>query len=69
MIEGLLDKLKIENRDKLLEFLVAYSRFEYTLKKFNYIKTADGDAEANWEKFISEIKSKFNPDKNRRLYI
>lgn len=63
----LLDELKIDNRETLLEFIVIYSRIEFALKRTNFTKTNNGDAEANWEKFISHIKSNFNPNKNEQL--
>ena len=40
---------------------------EYVLKRTNFTKTNSGDAEANWGKFISKYKSKFNPQKSKML--
>jgi hypothetical protein len=65
--ENLINDLNIENKDILLEFLVAYARFEYALKKLDYLNLSNGDAKANWEKFISENKDKFDPSKNKEL--
>lgn len=62
-----LDKLKITNEEILLEFFIIYSRLEYALKRTNFTKTNDGDAEANWEKFISKNKSNFDSQKSERL--
>lgn len=66
-MKELLNKLGIKSKEKLLEFLVAYSRFEFALKKTNHIKSTDGNAEANWEKFISKVKDNFNPAKTDNL--
>jgi len=63
----ILDKLKIDNRENLLEFLVLDSRFEYALKRTNFTKTPKGYPEANWEKFISKNKKKFDPLKSEHL--
>jgi len=66
-MKKLLNKLKIPNEEKLLEFLVTYSRFEYSLKRTGYIKSTNGNAEANWESFISQIKDKFIPNNTDSL--
>lgn len=63
----LLSDLKIDNSELLLEFLVAYSRTEYALKRAKFTTTDNGDAFPEWGQFISANKTKFNPDKNEKL--
>jgi len=63
----LLKKLKIENEEILLIFLVLYSRIEYSLKRSGFYNTGKNAAEPNWGKYISSIKDNFNPIKNSNL--
>jgi len=65
MAPTILDELKIENREKILEFLIFYSRFEYALKRTRNVKTKNGDAEANFEKFVAKNADKFNPKRTK----
>lgn len=66
-LSQLLNKLNIEDKALLLDFFAAYSRIEYALKRNEYTTTSNGNAEANWPKFIKNNKEEFNPNKNHKL--
>ncbi len=67
MTQTILDELRIENRENVLEFLILFSRFEYALKRTRNVKTANGDADANFEKFVAKNEVKFNPKRTNAL--
>lgn len=63
----MLSKLKIENEEVLLKFLVLFSRFEYALKRSNFYNKGKKSAEADWPSFIKEIKDSFNTEKSKEI--
>ena len=65
----LIDKIGVKDKTILLDFIAAYSRIEYALKRNGYTITNDGNAEANWPKFVKDNKEKFNPERNDKLKL
>ncbi len=66
MNKKFLDKFKICDEEMLLEFFILYSRLEYALKRTGFLKSTD-NAQADWDDFISNIKDKFDKNKNEKL--
>ena len=48
-------------------FFIVFSRFEYALKRAGYVHGGNGGVWANWDKFSSELKDTFEPDKMSEL--
>lgn len=55
-MQNLIDQLKIE-KEVVLEFFFYFSRFEYALKRENFIPKRDGKASADWDSFFSKQKA------------
>ena len=62
----LFKNLKI-NKDLVVEFFIYFSRFEYALKRAEYIRGNSKGAEAYWDKFVDEIKEAFDAKINTEL--
>lgn len=54
----LLNSLNLD-KDLLLDFFIVFSRFEYSLKRAGFLKSNDGSAEPNHDKFGSTYKNQF----------
>jgi hypothetical protein len=66
MNKNFFDKFKIKDKKMLLEFLVLYSRFEFSLKQAGYLQ-ATKNAKSDWTGFISKIKAEFDENKSKKL--
>jgi len=66
-LDRLLDRLLIEDRWLVFNFFVAYSRFEYSLKKAGYVQESGDGIEIQVEKFVSDISDDFNPERTDEL--
>src|SRR5208337_2788525 len=48
-------------------FFVAFSRFEYALKRAGFVRPSHNSVKADWDKFASSWKSGFDPNSTPRL--
>lgn len=51
----------------VLQFFVAFSRFEYALKRCQYVRGQRGYANPNWDKFAASIEVQFDMNKAGEL--
>ena len=49
------------NHELALEFLATFSRLEYALKVTGHLQSNEGEAKADWKKFVSKIEYIFKP--------
>ena len=54
--------LKVD-KDLLLEFFIMFSRFEYALKRTDYVRKGVNWVAPDWPKFAKHIKAKFEETK------
>jgi len=64
----LLKQLNVDE-EAVMEFFVAFSRFEFALKQAGYLKSGkDGrKAEPDWHAFATKYEDKFDPEKEPQL--
>lgn len=55
------------NKDLVFNFFIAFSRFEYALKRAGYLRSDKSGVHPDWEKFVSELKTKFKPSTAKEL--
>ena len=60
MINPAIALLRVNN-ELSLEFLATFSRLEYALKVTGYLQSNEGEAKADWKKFVSKIEYIFKP--------
>ena len=60
MINPAIALLRVNN-ELSLEFLATFCRLEYALKVTGYLQSNDGEAKADWKKFVSKIEYIFKP--------
>ena len=53
-------------KDIILEFFIAFSRFEFALKASNFVKGGER-VSANWDTFVNLIANDFNPNSSIEL--
>lgn len=69
IIEKYLDKEGGINRELTFKFFMAFSRFEYALKRTGYLKRRgkDNNVQPNWCKFASSLVTKFDECTTKEL--
>ena len=66
MSNSALHKLTVKP-ELAIEFLAVFSRLEYALKVTEFRQEGNGEAKADWKRFISEVDKTFEPNKNEQL--
>lgn len=51
----------------VFDFFIAFSRFEYALKRANYLQHPNGRAEPDWEAFAKAMHHKFVPEMQENI--
>jgi hypothetical protein len=49
------------NRELIVNFFLFFARAEYVMKRDGYVCGDETKVEADWDKFASSMKHKFNP--------
>jgi hypothetical protein len=52
--------MRIEDRELVWTFFLAFSRFEYALKQAGYTHTRGSNVSANWQRFASDYQHQFD---------
>ncbi len=61
-------QITAEGKELIYEFMLTYSRFECALKNsMTYLNSRNSKVEANWDLFVSDIRSVFNPEKTYEI--
>jgi hypothetical protein len=55
------------NRDLVITFFIAFSRFEYALKEEGFSNGNLDYVSANWDRFATSIRGSFQPDRTPEL--
>lgn len=55
------------NRDLVITFFIAFSRFEYALKEEGFSNGNLDNVSANWDRFATSIRGSFQPDRTPEL--
>lgn len=55
------------NRDLVITFFIAFSRFEYALKEEGFVNRNQDKVTANWDQFATSIRASFRPDRTPEL--
>lgn len=62
----LLAELRVDEKT-VVEFFVAFSRFEFALKQAGYLKARNGKAKPDWDAFAKKHENEFDPEKEPEL--
>jgi hypothetical protein len=54
--------IRIDDRELVWTFFLAFSRFEYALKQAGYTQIRANNVLANWQRFASDYKHQFDHD-------
>ena len=57
----------IDDPELVWTFFLAFSRFEYALKRVGYINTRNGNVSANWQRFASVNRRRFDLNRDPEL--
>lgn len=55
------------NRDLVITFFIAFSRFEYALKEQGFVIRNQGKVTANWDAFAASLREDFRQERSREL--
>jgi hypothetical protein len=53
---------QLHGKDAVIEFFVAFSRFEYGLVQAGYVRDDRRDAQADWDRLAREFNERFDPN-------
>lgn len=63
------NKFHSDGRELILDFFLAFSRFEYALKSSGFSNGDENGITPSWDKFASAIKDSFDRKQNQKLDI